>query len=520
MENSGLERVTYAQGMPGRTPAEGKGRWMQPTHVVIVGLDGLRADMMTPDTTPHLLRLAQQGVLFPRHHAVFPTATRVNVTSLVTGTNSGTHGIVNNSIFEPGVAPDTPVDFGKYQMVEAADAFYGGALLGTPSLGEILAAHGETMVAVSAGTTGSNRLMHHKVKALGGIGFSTQGIPACHPMAEAESIIHKFGPVPPAGKPDQARLAYVTQVFLEHLFPVYQPRVTILWFSDPDLTSHYCGVGSEACLNSIRAADAQLGRIIDWLQQPAMRERINLIVLSDHGHITVRDQISVAAQLTAAGIPACKGTFGTGDVAVVPGSCGSVHVRTHDPHLVRTIVQWLQEQPWCGSLFTEARNAVEGVVPGTLARSLVLNDHARAGDIVYVLRTDEARDAHGIVGGCYDDSHVPVGGGTHGGLSQHELHNVCVAYGPAFRQNSTNPCPSGTVDLLPTLLHVLDYPIPPTVEGRILDEALAQPQGVSDSIATSHTYSADAVTAAGLYRQHLTTTKIGTTVYLERGWVE
>jgi len=65
---------------------------MQPTHVVIVGLDGLRADMMTPDTTPSLLRLAQQGVGFSRHHAVFPTATRVNVTSLVTGTNSGTHG--------------------------------------------------------------------------------------------------------------------------------------------------------------------------------------------------------------------------------------------------------------------------------------------------------------------------------------------------------------------------------------------------------------------------------------------
>jgi phosphonoacetate hydrolase len=175
---------------------------MQPTHVVIVGLDGLRADMMTPDTTPHLLRLAQQGVWFSRHHAVFPTATRVNVTSLVTGTNSGTHGIVNNSIFEPGVAPDTVVDCGKYQMVEAADAFYGGALLGSPSLGEILTTHGDTMVAVSAGTTGSNRLMHHKVKSLGGIGFSTQGIPACHPIAEAETIVQRFGPVPAAGKPD------------------------------------------------------------------------------------------------------------------------------------------------------------------------------------------------------------------------------------------------------------------------------------------------------------------------------
>src|SRR5438094_10367086 len=101
---------------------------MQPTHVVIVGLDGLRADMMTPDTTPYLLRLAQQGVCFARHHAVFPTATRVNVTTLVPGTNSDTHGIVHNSIFEPGVLPDTPVDCGQTHMVEAAYASNGARI--------------------------------------------------------------------------------------------------------------------------------------------------------------------------------------------------------------------------------------------------------------------------------------------------------------------------------------------------------------------------------------------------------
>ena len=78
--------------------------------------------------------------------------------------------------------------------------------------------------------------------------------------------------------------------------------------------------------------------------------------------------------------------------------------------------------------------------------------------------------------------------------------------GRLFSKAARTLVPSGTIDLLPTLLHVLDYPIPPTVEGRILYEALAQPQGVSGSIAASHTYSADTVTAAGLYRQHLTTT--------------
>src|SRR5262249_39474690 len=159
-------------------------------------------------------------------------------------------------------------------------------------------------------------------------------------------------------------------------------------------------------------------------------------------------------------------------------------------------------------------------VPGTLARSLVLNDHARTGDIVYVMRSDEASDVHGIIGGCYDDSHVPVGGGTHGGLSRYELHNVCVACGPAFQQGSTSLIPSGTVDLLPTFLHILDYPIPPRVEGRILYEALTQSHGVRTSSVESHTSSAETVTAAGLYPQPVTTARFGRTVYLERGWVE
>ncbi len=493
---------------------------MPPTQFVIIGLDGLRADMLTPELTPNVLRLAQQGVWLQQHHAVFPTATRVNVTSLVTGVNSGTHGIVNNSIFEPGVSHTRQVDLGKFDLVDAADAYYGGALLGGPSLGEILAQRGDTMVAVSAGTTGSNRLMHHKVKTLGGVGFSTQSLEACYPWTEAQTIHQMFGPVPAAGKPDSARLDYVTRVFMEHLFPVHQPRVSILWFSDPDLTSHYCSTGSEACRDSIRAADAQVGRLMEWQQQPDRRERVHLVVMSDHGHITVRGQVSVAEQLSAAGVAALNGTFGSGDIAVVPGSTGSIHLRRPDTQLVHKIARWLQEQPWCGSVFTQAKNDVEGIVPGTLARSLVLNEHARTGDIVYVLRTDEERDAYGIIGGCYDDSKIALGGGTHGGLSTHEIHNVCVAYGAAFRQGHVSTLPSGTIDLMPTLLHVLDYPIPPTVEGRVLQEVLVQPRPAPVYAPESRTYSAETQTAAGLYRQHLTTTRMGSTVYLERGWTE
>jgi len=489
-------------------------------HFLILGLDGLRVDMMTPDLTPNLCRLASQGVWFRQHHAAFPTATRVNVTSLVTGANSGTHGIVNNSMFEPGVAPEQPVDLGKYDMVDAADAYYQGGLLSTPSLGEILAAHGETMVAISAGTTGSNRLMHHKVRTLGGVGFSVQGVAPCYPTSEAEAIFARFGPSPAAGTPDSARIAFVTEAFLEHLFPVHQPRVTILWFSDPDKTYHYCGIGSQESLEAIQAADAQLGRLLDWLQQPAQRDRFNLIVLSDHGHVTVRQQVSVGQALSSIGITAGNGHYSDQGVAIVPSYTGAIHVRQHDPHLVQTIAAWMQEQPWCGSLFTQGKNAIEGLVPGTLARSLVLNEHPRAGDIVYVMRTDEEPNAFGMVGNCFDDSSLPVGGSTHGGLSQHELRNVCVAYGPAFREGYDSTLPSGTIDILPTLLHLLGYNIPRSVEGRVLSEALAQTPAGPVHTPETQTYSTDAPTPAGLYRQHLTLTRVGTTTYLERGWVE
>lgn len=493
---------------------------MSTERFLILGMDGLRADMVTSELTPNLLRLAERGVCFRQHHAVFPTATRVNVTSLVTGANSGTHGIVNNSIFEPAVSPDQPLDCGQFQMVEAADDYYRGALLSTPSLGEILASNGESMVAVSSGTTGSNRLMHHKVKMLGGVGFSTHGLAPCYPRASAEAIIARFGPPPEAGTPDQARLDYITDVFIDHIYRLYQPRVSILWFSDPDKTYHYCGIGSDESLASIRAADRCLGRIMAWMQTQASNSDLNLIVLSDHGHISVRQQVRVCDALAALGLEAGHGFYSKDHVGLVSGSTGSIHLADPRPEQINKIVSWLQEQAWCGCLFTAAKNNVEGQAAGTFAIPLALNDHPRTGDIVFVLRTDEETDANGIVGGCYDDSHLAVGGGTHGGLSRHELHNICMAYGPSFQTGKESHLPSGTIDIMPTLLHLMGYDIPPRVDGRILHEALSRGNTTSDLQMKTATYTAEHKTAAGLYQQHLTTTQVGSTTYLERGWVE
>ena len=54
-------------------------------RVLVVVFDGLQSAQITPDLMPNLAEFARTGVTFANHHPVFPTVTRVNASSLVTG---------------------------------------------------------------------------------------------------------------------------------------------------------------------------------------------------------------------------------------------------------------------------------------------------------------------------------------------------------------------------------------------------------------------------------------------------
>ena len=74
---------------------------------------------------------------------------------------------------------------------------------------------------------------------------------------------------------------------------------------------------------------------------------------------------------------------------------------------------------------------------------------------------------------------------------------------------------TGIIDVLPTVLHLLDIEAPESVEGRILKEALANDLGDGPDTETE-TFTADGVDG---YRAHLTVSRVGATRYLDRAWV-
>jgi arylsulfatase A-like enzyme len=68
------------------------------------------------------------------------------------------------------------------------------------------------------------------------------------------------------------------------------------------------------------------------------------------------------------------------------------------------------------------------------------------------------------------------GQGTHGSLSPFDLHNTLIAAGPDFKKGFVSTAPSGNIDVAPTILSILGVDPQVPMDGRVLAEAMADPQ--------------------------------------------
>src|SRR5687767_3554786 len=122
-----------------------------PARQLLIVVDGLRPDYVTPEMMPNLSALGRRGVVFARHHSVYPTVTRVNASSISTGAYPEVHGILGNSVFFPRVDPNRFLDTGQRTNLERIQQDQDGVLLTAATLGETLRANGKKMLAVGSG---------------------------------------------------------------------------------------------------------------------------------------------------------------------------------------------------------------------------------------------------------------------------------------------------------------------------------------------------------------------------------
>jgi len=482
---------------------------------LIVVIDGLRPDMVTPELTPNLSGFKTGGCEYTAGRAVYPTQTRVNAAALATGAPPTTHGIVANRYYDPHVFPDQLLDTSNFSHIDAGQIAYKGRLVTAESFGESAAGRGLKVAVVSTGSGGSTRMINPRAKKLGHVSLCLKAWESCTPADFADELLKYYGPIPPATRPNTARTEMQTDMFLDHVFPVIEPDISVLWYTDPDSTFHSYGVGSPESLQAIRAVDTQFGRILQWWRRSDLREQLQLIVISDHGHISARQTVAVREAMAEADLRFDTHFGGDADFAGHTGYTGALWVRDDDQRRKAALVEWLLEQPWCGVILTSDGNGIEGGIPGTFDRSLLMTDHARAPQIYYTMRSDDRKNTHGMSGGSYHNGKYPDGGSVHGGLHPKELASLLVVQGSCFRSSVSCDHPAGIVDIAPTMMHLLDIPRPPGMQGRVLSEALIkpdcespQPQRLKHSVGSS------------LRRQHLHLSRVDSCFYLDGVKVE
>jgi len=475
--------------------------------VILCGFDGLRPDFITEETMPRLHAFLRRGVRCTDHRAVYPTETYVNHPTILTGCLPDRHGLVANVFYDYETTKERYYVGSSVERIEEVESATAGGLFRVPTLTNILSGASFSVLTISSNTAGSTRLLAHDAAKTGAVNISVHGLRYALP----ETLRTAYGRDPDDDffeKPDIWGLRKINELLGDIAGRGGLPDISILWYGEPDHSFHEFGIGSAESLSAVRHADLCFGEILDRYGQ---EDEVQIIAVSDHGHLTITRKTCVGDLLASAGFirgdtPLAEGS----DFSILWGYNGTIYVRNRDR--IPAIVEALQSFDEIGMIFTPDRDGVQGAIPGTFSMRLVGGEHARAGDIRYILDNTDQRSKLSFPGTCVFEGPLAPGSSIHGGLNASEVSCLLGMCGSAFKQDCLIRGVTGAIDIAPTILALFGI-IPRTrMQGRILAETLREsPENGPDSICRHFE------TGMGDYRQFLDVDYIGSIPYFRRG---
>lgn len=466
-------------------------------HVVLIVCDALRPLAVVPEFMPNLSTFADKHHRFTRHRSIFPSDTRANAASLITGTYCDKHGINGNAFRLPLGRDFIYIDTGNARSIDEADRILGGKLLKRISIAKVLGEAGRSLAVISSASPGTTRLL-----SLGADRYPQHTYLSCHERGlscddnAVRSIESALGAPPPEGMPDLDAVEYGISAFLDHIWPIKRPDCTIMWFNEPDVSYHEQGSSSEKTIATLRRLDVELGRIFRWWEDNCSDSNIDIIVASDHGQIDGGAAIDIVGVLAENGFDA--GPAGSGKAFEIISS-GFVQIYANAKDRLLEIGQFIQRQPWSGLTFSRENPPL----PGMFSTDAVRYTNDRTADLVVTFGIEEGSELVRF------QPHGSSNLGVHGGLEIEEMSGFLTAAGNSFSGNRWTDLMSSTVDLMPTILDCIGISTPAEYDGRSL--CSKAPMGDWKCRRLSE------FVAGASYSQTLFIESVGTSVYIDRG---
>lgn len=408
---------------------------MTTPRVVLMVVDGLRADALDTDWLPSVTRFAMGARRFTGHRGVFPSATRISSASLATGCQPARHGLAGNSICWDEGEGLVPVSVGPPTFLERWRAVTGHTLL-EPTLAQRVADHGG-MCIHSNSSAGAAHMQDPEGHAtfFHRSGSWTRGFV---PATTTLDVTYD-------GTGDAITTARCIDVLLNG--PVHP--LHLLWICEPDHSQHALELGSPEHLAIQAGSDRLVAQMHDTVQRLRGRgEDVLFVLASDHGQETTGDIVDVDAALVAAGL---KADADSRDVVVASSGMGAlVYLADEVADRAEPIARFLRDQSWCEEAWSGNELALVGQAPTN-----------RLGVAFAMARRDEP-NRYGVRGiaDVVRDRFSPNDGqglGQHGGLGPYEGSPVLVIEGRGFEAGVDSRATS-LVDVAPTVLSHLGLP--------------------------------------------------------------
>ena len=312
-------------------------------NVILFVADGLRSQIVSPQTAPALAEVRDQGVDFADSHSVYPTVTTVNASALATGHLPGDTGDFGNVLYVgapfgvPVNSPVAPVE--DDDVLGLLNQRFGGDYLGETSLLQAARAQGYSTAAIGKlGPTAVQDVTDRKGESIvvdDATGFRQTpggGLPL---PADLSAAMSKAGVEPQArdrglnGSPGFYNLPGVrvansyqqdwfvdvaTKVILPRFKDAHRPFAMVFWSRDPDGTQHNegdslnsltPGINGPTSLAAVRNASNDLQRLRDALKRLGLEKTTDIVVVADHGFSTASKQsaTSSAARIAFRDVP-------------------------------------------------------------------------------------------------------------------------------------------------------------------------------------------------------------------------
>ncbi|XP_066278029.1 venom phosphodiesterase-like [Branchiostoma lanceolatum] len=387
--------------------------------VLLISIDGFKAEYLLRNITPTIGRMARCGVHAPYMYSQFPTVTFPNHYTIVTGLYGESNGITENNMYDPVF--NTSFCLGCNESF--VPAWWGGE-----PLWNTVKKQGKR-----SGT------------------FFWPG-----------SDVKVEGMYPDYYRRYDGSVAYedrVNQILKWLELPENErPSFLTLYFSQVDTTGHIYGPNSKEIRESLEEIDCTMAQLMDGLAERDLLGCINIITVADHGMAeTSCDRVVRLDKLTD-----------TSGMYIYSGSVGRIRPfrpdteNTFDPVAVADSLT-------CASPHMTVYNKQD------LPKRFHFVNNRRIEDVVISVVDNwlVARSAEDNYASAFCD------GGAHGYDNEYRsMHALFVAHGPAFKQN-TKSQPFQNIELYDLMADLVGVtPAPNNGTRGSLNHILLQPRPV------------------------------------------